>query len=87
MRDLRDPQKLGEAMLEHMKSHPGSRMTDEWPAGHALPIVSNYPQDESTVTSTVRQYRKELEERAAQGDRYAISMLMGVAYEEPSDSA
>lgn len=37
--------------------------------------VDNYPQDESAATIAAREYQAELEERAANGDKFAISVL------------
>ena len=64
-------------MLNHMEDHRsfGLKMTDEWPAGHALPIVPDYSHSESMCDLTKREYRAELEARAAEGDKYAASAL------------
>ena len=72
MRDLRDPQKLGDAMLNHMSYHKSSTMTHEWPAGHELPKVGDVSKDDSMCKITVAEYRQELEERT---DKYAKSAL------------
>lgn len=70
-RDLRDPQKLGEAMLGHMKFHSQSSMTCEWPAGHRLPRVPDYDHSETMQTVATKEYREDLERRMKDGDRYA----------------
>lgn len=77
-RDLRDPQKLGENLLYHASVvNAGfdskkrlSQIYDEQEVS-----ASNYPQDESMAVLTAREYRSELEERAAAGDKYAASAL------------
>jgi hypothetical protein len=77
IRDLRDPEKLGEEMIAHMKHHKGFglRMTDEWPIDHALPIVPNVPKHESMGTQTAAAFRRELEERT---DRFAKAALRDI---------
>ena len=45
--------------------------------------IPDYPQDESMATVTAREYRQELQERAAEGDKYAASMLKGEPNDEP----
>jgi hypothetical protein len=77
MRDLRDPQKLGEALRAGEFRPEGwtlseyyDRQTGIW--NHDIP---DYPQDESMATVTAREYRAELEARAAEGDKYAKSAL------------
>ncbi len=76
-RDIRDPQKLGEWLLKR---------TPEWVSARSMydtmrvarDHISNYPQDESMGTVAARQYREELEERAREGDKYAVSALAGI---------
>lgn len=76
-RDLRDPQKLGEAMLAHMEYHKKSTMTYEWP-GSALPIVPDVSHDDSMGKASVRAYRVELQARVEEGDRYAEAALRDI---------
>ena len=78
-RDLRDPQKIGEMLLNVRNSptgvrYPGVKFSQIADNLHNYP-VPNYPQDELLSTITAREYRAELEERAAQGDKYAKSIL------------
>jgi hypothetical protein len=96
VRDLRDPQKLGEWLQAESKRVNSE--THGWPApGPWVPMsriadyaegmdVPNYPQDESMATVTARQYREELSAAAAAGDIYAASMLKGLPYDEPGDA-
>ncbi len=80
-RDLRDPQKLGQKLLElrhqipQRSGTPLSKAYDlaaKWLGGD---YITNYPQDELLSTVTAREYRRELETRAAEGDKYAQSVL------------
>lgn len=76
MRDLRDPQKLGEQLFRCRPE--GSKLTlsqayDLY--NFASNIIPDYPQDESMATMTAREYRAELEAAAAAGDKYAASRL------------
>ena len=85
-RDLRDPQKLGEKLKELRYSHGGKvspchMMADEL-VKHKVP---DYPKHDSVGSTTAAEYRRELQERADQGDRYAKSMLAGMPYDEPGD--
>lgn len=81
-RDLRDPQKLGEFLLRNKRpNRPLSFVADETLTGEYPKVIPNYPQDESLATITAREYLQELTERAANGDRYAESMLRGEADE------
>lgn len=86
-RDLRDPQKMGEKLLAARaeKDALGVRwkMSDIYDSGRW--DIPNYDSSETLGSLTAQEYRRELEERAAAGDRYAASMLKGQAYEEPSD--
>ncbi len=80
MRDLRDPEQLGLELryytgierIGNRKVKP-SVVYDSFK--HTMEAVADYSHDESSVVSTVTQYRLELEERARQGDKHAISML------------
>lgn len=67
-RDLRDPQKLGESYLASRKAGLPKDIAVNLP-------VRNYPHGESMSTFTAREYRTELEARAEEGDRYALSAL------------
>ncbi len=74
MRDLRDPQRLGEELLRlKVKNRNLSTTYDAYRS--ILRRVPNYPQDESMAKVASRQYRKENEEKAAAGDRYAQHVL------------
>lgn len=83
-RDLRDPKKMGEVMdtlrrkFPHLKPSIRADML-------VLEEIDPYPGDESMVTLTAATRQQELRDRAARGDKYAISMLNGEAYHEPSD--
>jgi hypothetical protein len=81
LRDLRDPQAVGEALLRDAKAvreHyeiPNEPLTKVWDihtGNYKHPEVSK---DESLGKECVRAYREELESRAAEGDRYAKSAL------------
>jgi len=77
---MRDPSALGRFLLD-MDASPGkeARMTalEVYDKIAILPTITipNYDPGESTVTETARAYREELEARAAEGDKFAISML------------
>jgi len=89
-RDLRDPRKFPDLSAEYRNSQRAyeqkwtfHRFVDEYMKKVNVP---DYPGDESTVTQTVREYRAELQARADSGDRYALSRLAGLPYDEPGDS-
>jgi hypothetical protein len=87
VRDLRDPQKLGEKLLE--LSNPGRTLSQTYRLYSDTlehPMFPIYPQDESMATVTAKQYREELAAAAAAGDIYAASMLKGLPYDEPGDA-
>jgi len=92
-RDLRDPQKLGEALLAvranfYMNGFPpgGPTLSTSYDSYKNLNDVPNYPQDESMAVLTAREYRAELETRIAAGDKYAESVLnkinKGIGYDD-----
>lgn len=83
-RDLRDPIKMGEVMDALKREFPHSSPSER---ANLLPkfSIDPYPGDESMVTLTAATRQQELRDRAARGDKYAISMLNGEAYHEPSD--
>lgn len=83
MRDLRDPQKLGEAMLEARKTIPHAELSWVYDHGKFKNEVPDYDHGESLATVTAREYRDELERRAADGDRYAKSVLAGYPNDDP----
>lgn len=77
-RDLRDPQKLG-ALIQYVAQDPSNQR------GHKLTYSEAYDtyamecddvtHDDSMGKQCVRDYRAELEGRAAEGDKYAKSAL------------
>lgn len=89
--DRRDPQAIGEKLMEIRRAtmpatngnangaaYAGvgpslSALADEHMS--ALLAVPDVSHNETTVVGTARAYRQELEERAAKGDKFAISML------------
>jgi hypothetical protein len=76
-RDLRDPQRLGETLLELReawanKKAPFTEIAD-W-MGRQI-TVPDYPQDELLSTVTQREYREELQQAAKEGDKYADERL------------
>ena len=77
-RDLRDPQKLGQN-LKYQSSVVNSgydkKRPFSWVYDNMGVSAPNYPQDELLSTVTAREYRRELEARAAAGDKYAKSVL------------
>ena len=75
---LADPEVVGSAIQNRPRDMSASEAADAI-AWEAQPHV---PTGESTVTGTARAYREELEARAAQGDKYAQSMLSGEAFNE-----
>jgi hypothetical protein len=91
-RDLRDPQKLGQAILGHRKhwqgfaeaegydpkTNPSLSTIVDYAQEQGYLNVPNYPQDESCATVTAREYRAELQEAAEKGDKYAASRLAGL---------
>jgi len=94
-RDLRDPQKLGDFLLtqrdqlnqnfaETGGSPPLSQLYDWFEQRKAF-AIPDYPKHDSIGVQAAKDYRAELEARAAEGDRYAASMLAGIPYDEPSD--
>jgi hypothetical protein len=94
VRDLRDPRAGGEALLRlrqtaKFKDKPLHVAADAIERGIDLPAYATdiplYPGDESSVAATVATRQQELRDRAARGDKYAISMLKGEAFHEPSD--
>lgn len=79
MRDLRDPQKLGEALLGELKAlrvegenYPPARQAADYLPRYEIP---DYSHDESMAVLTAREYREELEARRQEGDKYAASAL------------
>lgn len=71
-RDLRDPQKLGEIILNQAERTKDVLASADWAEREEVP---NYPQDESMCMITQREYRQELEDRLREGDIYAKSTL------------
>lgn len=72
-RDLRDPQALGSWLLDQRMS-PYRTVREKYDAlrGNNIKKVSK---DDSMGKQCVREYRAELEERSAAGDKYAASAL------------
>lgn len=86
MRDLRDPQKLGERILFLWKNEDElmlHAMYDE-EAGHLERDIPDYDHGESLVQDTMRVYRRELQEAAERGDRHAAETLKGIPNDDPS---
>jgi hypothetical protein len=78
-RDLRDPHWIGENIktLKEYGHAPTYRAAYESEHFKAR-TMPNYPQDESMGTVAAREYRQELEDRAAAGDKYAVSALQSM---------
>lgn len=75
IRDKRDPIALG-SRLTSVSRPPGTILEIADAVDDGLGTkVPDYDPGESMVTETAKRYRAELEERAANGDRFAISML------------
>lgn len=72
MRDLRDPQKLGEWLLNRPTE---DRASVGYDTHISYAFIPDYPQDESMAKITAREYREELETAAAAGDKYAAARL------------
>lgn len=85
VRDKRDPAVLGVQVLDRAQKYGsilnGSDYLDS-PSGRME--TPEYDPGESRATYTARAYRQELEERAAQGDKFAISVL---TTGQPGDSS
>lgn len=75
MRDLRDPQKLGEWLLSS-PTRPLSRAYDVFRV--TRDHISDVSKDDSMGKECVREYRTELEIRAAGGDKYAKSAIESI---------
>lgn len=82
MRDLRDPQVLGEVIIRRIEVSEtlGDRMTGSQAAklvndnrGHEIGdfVVPDYAHDASLVSVTMRQYQEEITAQAAEGDESA----------------
>lgn len=75
MRDLRDPEQLGLTLIG-IKAGQGGTMGEAYDTHPGVVNrVPDYPQDELLSTVTAREYKRELEERAREGDKYAKSLL------------
>lgn len=72
LRDLRDPQAIGEWLLNRPTKDRASEGYDTHIRSGIFRLVSN---DDSMGKQCVREYRAELEARAAEGDKYAQSAL------------
>lgn len=75
IRDLRDPEVIGQRLLGATKSAKktkASRRADKILADQTLPL---YNKSESTATIAAKAYMDELEARAADGDVFAQSSL------------
>lgn len=75
MRDLRDPQILGEWLLSEAQREKSTARSIYDSRIVARDHIPDYARDESMVKVTVREYREELEAAAAAGDKYAKSRL------------
>jgi hypothetical protein len=75
MRDLRDPQKLGEFLLRNKRPNKPLHFTADELTGHADEKIPEVSKDDSLCKVTQAEYRAELEAAAAAGDRYAKSRL------------
>ena len=79
-RDLRDPQALGDEILRLRKQHPdepASFLADYIDENN---IALRSPAHHRTIGETqALRYQQELKQRAADGDRFAISLLNGNA--------
>lgn len=89
MRDLRDPQILGEHMQRlrgYANEHNLSRSFHEVADAVRAAKIADYSHTELLSTITAKEYQQELQEKAARGDRYAKSMLeRGEPGDEPVD--
>lgn len=83
-----DPTYVGQWLLSRA-DHParGDLRLSEIADTIDWPQMPPYDPGDSIVRETHRRYHDELQERARQGDRYAKSMLLGHAYQEPADAA
>jgi hypothetical protein len=84
-RDLRDPEKLGKALLGvranfYMNGFPpgGPTLSKSYDSYKNLDYVPDVSKDDSMGKQCVREYRAELESRAAEGDKYAASALESI---------
>lgn len=81
VRDLRDPQKLGEAFFNERRACnlQGNFSIKAHEIADRLHLynIPDYPQGESLATVTAKEYHDELEARAQEGDIYAASLLKG----------
>ena len=77
-RDLRDPQAIGEEIIRLRGFHPKSTASERADYYFAERVeIPTYDRDETVGTIQAKRYRQELRERAANGDKYAISLLNG----------
>lgn len=74
VRDKRDPAHLGMVILAHAEKTPICKYATYVDHGGGV-AIREYDPGESRATFTARKYRDELEERAAEGDKFAISVL------------
>ena len=78
-----DPAAVGAVLLRAREMRP------EWPLHQVADHLEwgrmpRYNASDSIATETHRRYHAELQERAAAGDRYATSLLLG---QNPNDGA
>jgi len=87
-RDLRDPSKFPDLSAQYREmpivgSPPSFHEFVDMALANA--IIPDYPKDELLSTTTRKEYREELEARAAEGDKYAQSLLDGKQWDEPTE--
>lgn len=86
LRDLRDPAKMGEEMEAIRQGRLANGMAPLTASARADLLESlaipDFRHDDSVIRETVEAYQEELQIRAAAGDKYALSMLNGEAFNE-----
>jgi hypothetical protein len=83
VRDLRDPQLLGATLLSDAASArsaygDGIPLHEVWDVHTSHYVKGDVSKDDSMGKQCVREYRAELESRAAEGDKYAASALESI---------
>lgn len=81
-----DPQAIGERMLEARKKFPTHKFSVIADAVLSPKALGDLPRFNSNFIDHAATRRQELEERAAQGDRFAVALLEGATLaEDPVD--
>jgi len=91
-RDLRDPHTLGREVIAHaylMRNglHGPARQgtLSSLISSVDFDYVEDYSHDETNVQTTIDTYRSKMQKQAAEGDVYALRVLLDKAWEVPSD--